>query len=204
MIEKVKNDLENLKMRYEAEEQEILNRLQKEDRNKLGFPIKDVHYLDSFNANGVKYVVRTSLCITRFEEFGNLQIDVGYGVSMDVMFSNMRKAYDYLNLSQPADAAIVLFNSMNGIKDKLEGREHEVLKLCALFICREGEDITKYDTVLEKEKIQDWRDEGISMESFFSFAFNLVPGFTPLLNQVSEDTSTLKKPTIQARKKKKL
>lgn len=174
---------------YTAKEQAILDRLSKEDRTAIGHPIKDVSQLDEFNANGNRYIIRTSLTLNRFEQFEKLQVRVGYGVDFRQMFGQMRKAFDYLNESQPADASVILYNLMNGIKNNIDGRDNEVLDLCCLFICREGEDVAQYDPDLNKAKKQDWATEGIAMESFFTLAFNLVNGFIPVYREVSASIS---------------
>lgn len=174
---------------YMAKEQAILDQLSKEDRTAIGHPIKDVSQLDEFMANGNRYVIRTSLTLTRFEQFEKLQVRVGYGVDFRQMFSQMRKAFDYLNESQPADASVILYNLMNGIKNNIDGRDNEVLDLCCLFICREDENVAEYSPELNKLKKEDWVKEGIAMESFFTLAFNLVNGFIPIYQQVSASIS---------------
>ena len=174
---------------YQAKEQLLLDGLTKEQRIEVGFPIKDIHRLDEFKANGVEYVIRTSLTISRFEEFEALQIEVGYGVAFREMFNNVRKAYDHLNAQKVADASVVLYNIMHGIKNNLEGRENEVLMLCSLFICRKGEDVSTYDEQLCKAKIEDWKKEGINMDSFFTLAFGFVNSFTPVYEQASQSIS---------------
>lgn len=187
--EQVQANLTALLTEYLLKEEKQLDALSKEDRIAIGRPIKSVSQLDEFMANGNRYVVRTSLTLSRFEQFEKLQVRVGYGVDFRQMFGNMRKAFDHLNESQPADAAIILYNLMNGIKNNLDGRDNEVLDLCCLFICREGEDVAKYDTEVNKLKKADWAEEGIAMESFFTLAFNLVNGFIPVYNQVSQSIS---------------
>jgi len=185
----VQANLAALLAEYLGKEEKYLDSLSKEERIAIGRPIKSVSQLDEFTANGNRYVVRTSLTLSRFEQFEKLQVRVGYGVDFRQMFTNMRKAFDHLNESQPATAAIILHNLMNGIKNNLDGRDNEVLDLCCLFICREGEDVAKYDPEVNKLKKADWAEEGIAMESFFTLAFNLVNGFIPVYNRVSQSIS---------------
>jgi len=187
--DKARELLAALASKYEGEEQKVLDRLTKAEREKIGRPIKGVHQLDEFTANGVKYVIHTSLSINRFEQFEKLQVQVGYGVDFRNLFKNLRKSYDYLNGGQPADAAVMVYNIMNGVKNNIDDRDNEVLDLCALFICREDEDLAQYDEKLNKAKKEDWALEGIAMESFFSLAFNLVNGFTPIYKAVSGSIS---------------
>ena len=189
--------LNDLKAKYEAEEQKLLDLLPAKERKELGFPIKHIHQLDTFQANGKKYIIRDSLTIERFKQFEDLQTEVGYGVDFYEMFNNISKIYTYLNSSKPADAAIIAHNLMTGIKNKLDEREHPVLRLCTLFITLENEDITGYDSALSDAKIEDWKLEGISMDSFFQLAFSLVSGFTPALKAVSQ---SILEETTKARK----
>lgn len=182
--------LEALKKEFLAKEEALLDGLTAEDRAEIGHPLKSVMCLDKFNANGKVYTIRTTLTIERFEEFEQLQGEVGFGVDFLNLFKSMRKGYDYLNDGQPADAAVVMYNVMHGIKKHLDRRVNEVLMLCTLFICREGEDVTRYDEALCFDKINDWKREGITMDNFFSLAFNLVNGFIPVYNEISQATST--------------
>lgn len=188
-LEQAKANLAALLVEYSAKEQKILDHLTKEQRIEIGRPIKEVSQLDNFMANGNKYIVHTSLSINRFEEFEKLQVRVGYGVDFRQMFASMRKAFDYLNESQPADASVILYNLMHGIKNNLDGRDNEVLDLVCLFICREGEDLSKFDKELHKAKKEDFKIEGINMDSLFTFAFNLVNGFIPIYQEVSASIS---------------
>lgn len=178
-----------LQKKYLEEEQKYLDGFTKEQRIALGHPIKNISKLDTFQANGVTYIVRTSLTLGRFEEFEKLQIDVGYGASFQEVFKNIRKAYDYLNEGVPMDAGVILYNVMNGIKKNLQDRKNPILQLCALFIVTEDEDLTTFDPVLTNKKLADWKAEGIEAQDFFSFAFNLVQGFTTALDEVSQGIS---------------
>jgi hypothetical protein len=159
-----------------AKEQEILNLLTPEERREIGEPIKAVHFLQSFQANGKTYLVRPTLSLERFEEFEKLQIEVGFSTDFENIFKNIRKAFDLLEEGKTATTAVILYNIMNGVKNKIENRENPVLLLCTLFICAPDENTTIYDLELNKLKIEDWKKEGIAAESFFSLAFNLVTG----------------------------
>lgn len=187
--------LDNLYKEYSKKEQEFLDGIGKKERVLLGNPIKNISELQEFTANGVRYLVRTSLTITRFEQFEKLQVQVGYGVTFKELFQNIRKAYDHLNGNtvKPMDAGVVLYNIMNGVKNNIDDREHPILQLCALFMCTEDEDVTVYDSALTTKKINNWKTEGIEMNDFFSFASALVQGFTPDLGEVSLNISEANK-----------
>lgn len=183
--QQVTEQLKFLHAEYVQKEQELLDKLSREEREKLGHPIKDIHLLDKFTANGTEYTVGTSLGIERFMKFEELQVPVGYGVSIRDMFGNLRKAYDHLNESRPADGAVILYNLLSGMKDHIDGRENEILSICALFIHYEGEDLSTFSKDVLDKKIADWKAENISMDSFFDFAFNLVTSFTPVYKETS-------------------
>lgn len=183
--EQIKARIEDLKNRHIQEQQILLDQLTREEREIIGNPIKEIYNLTKFMANGVQYVIRDTLTVKRFKEFENLQAEVGYGVDFYNMFSNLSKAYNYMNAGKMADASVVLHSMMHGIKHKLDDRENPILVLCTLFICTEDEDVRFYDKAKGDKKIEDWIAEGISMESFFQLAFSLVNGFTPALRKVS-------------------
>ena len=181
MVEELKQELAVLAEEYQIKKNLLLKDVSADILQQIGEPMKDIRYIDNFIANGNKYLVRTSLTITRFEEFEKLQAQVGYGVSFKQLYANLNKAFQELNAMKPADATITIYNMINGVKQNLNMRENEVLLLCGLFICREDEDLTKYDPAYVSAKIEDWRKEGISMDNFFTIAFTLTSGFIPNL-----------------------
>lgn len=181
--------LQNLKDEYIEREQLILNEMTKIEREAAGHPIKSICTLTTFNANGVEYTVGKTLAVCRFEQFEALQAKVGYGLSFKELFQNITKSYNYLNESMPMDAGVILYNILKGIRDKATGEENPILELCALFIYEKGEDLTRYDESVNAKKIENWKREGIDMESFFDFAFALVKGLSTNYRKVSHAIS---------------
>lgn len=143
----------------------------------------------TFEANGVTYRFASTMCIDRFIEFERLQAHVGFGKDFKNIYDRLKTAYEHLNKNGLADAAVIIHNLINGIAENLDGREHPVLSLCALFINRDDEDAGKYDEDLMKQKIDDWREEGYSIEDFFQSAFNFVEGFIPAYNEIIQNIS---------------
>ena len=178
-LDTIKQQLDELAEDYQIKKNLLLKDIPIEDLRILDEPQKDIRFIDSFMANGNKYLIRTSLTITRFEEFEKLQVQVGYGLNFKQLFANLNKAYGHLNEMQPADAAVIIYNMIKGVQHNLEMRDNEVLMLCALFICREDEDMTKFDPMYMSSKINDWKTEGITMDNFFIIASSLVVGFAP-------------------------
>lgn len=189
LLARKKLELDKLLEEYLEKSQKILDDLNPTERAELGNPIKGISQLDRFKANGHNYVVRSRLGLARFEVFDESHPEITFGLGFEQLYNNLNACFDLLNKAKPADAAVRIHNMMNGIATNLEKRENPVLKICTLFICREDEDLTTYDEALAKQKIEDWRIEGIDSEHFFSLAFNSVRNFMPIYRQVSQNIS---------------
>ena len=148
---------------------------------------------NSFDANGRKYIIHSALTIERFEHFEDLEVQIGLGVTFEQLHGKAKEAYAALNSREGnlADASVILNDIIQGVARVRNGRQIPTLLLCTLFICREGEDRSKYDRAEAVEKINDWRKEGYSVADFFSLAFNLVSGLKTALNENSPLTSDL-------------
>jgi len=143
----------------------------------------------TFEANGVKYRFSSNMCIDRFIEFERLQAHVGFGKDFQNMYTVLKDTYELLNKGKLADASVKIHNLIQGIATNLDKRDHPILEMCALFINREDEDVKTYDEDVMKQKIEDWRKEGYSIEDFFQLAFNFVEGFIPAYNEIIQDIS---------------
>lgn len=127
----------------------------------------------SFIANGNKYTILSAIPLSRYREFKKLQARLVYGMDVKTLLSNCIKAFNYLNSPkpEPANAAIVIHNIMNGIKDmEDESREDPAIAICSLIIIRDGEDVGTFDKALSSEKISDWEKEGLDPNDFFQLA----------------------------------
>ncbi len=136
-----------------------------------------------FEANGNKYYVSKSLTVERYKAYQKMQIEVGFGIGFAGVVNVLKKAYEQLNKQQFADAAVTLHNTLNSIAG-LDEREHPVLVLCALFINRENEDLTKVDDSVLLAKIEDWKASGIPMDFFLGYAQHLVQDYQKLLSEL--------------------
>lgn len=143
----------------------------------------------AFEADGRKFFINETLTIDRFIEYERLQNSMGFNMSFKQIFDNIKEAYTLINGNKLVDGGIKLHNLMNGIAQKLEGKLHPALEICALFIIEEGEDVTKYDEATIKSKIDAWRKEGYSMQDFFTLAVSLVEGFTESYKDFTEGIS---------------
>lgn len=149
-----------------------------------------------FMANGRKYIIKDWLPIERWIQHEKLQPQLTFGASFEQLFSNLGKAYAALNKQSFADAAVIIHNTMNGIKNANdEKRAHPALLMAALFIVREEEDFYKYDEKVMLDKIEDWQKEGLNMLDFFHLSLSSIRGFSQTLaksalNQLNEISET--------------
>ena len=144
---------------------------------------------DSFVANGVTYKSRGKLSLGRFMKFEQYQLELGFGIAFEQIFNTAKDIFEALEKGKQATAAVKAHNLCKRVADKIDERQHEAFKLCGLFICAEGEDWKTWDEEAEEKKINDWIEEGLDAQSFFTLAFNLVANFIPIYNEVLEDTS---------------
>jgi len=139
-------------------------------------------------ANGKKYKFVNELTINRFKELDKMEVEFFYGFDMQRMFEKLKASFEDLNKNNIADASVKIYNLMKGIADRIDEREHIVLRICSLFLVTEDEDVTVWSDELAKEKAADWAAEGYSMSDFFSLAATSLPGFLKSYEEVSADT----------------
>lgn len=150
----------------------------------------------SFIANGKNYSVNSVLTITRFCEFQILEKELAFSMSFQNVFKEINEACELFDESRSfgeiAEARTKLDNLRRGIA-KLEEKEPTVLRICALFINTEDEDVSVWNNDLMSKKIEDWKIEGIAIQDFFQFALNSVNGFIAIYKKMSEAISDANK-----------
>lgn len=143
-------------------------------------------------ANGKEYLIEKGMSGKRYTIFEELQSKIGWGVDFDTMLAKVKMAFEYLNKSKPADAAVILYNMIEMISEKLQKRMLPTLQLCTLFINTKDEDRRTWSEALAEEKINDWNEEGYDINDFFVLALNMVPGLVIYLNETSQTISEQK------------
>lgn len=138
-----------------------------------------------FECGGRKFYLRESLSFVRYREMQKLNLEFGYSATFQDIFKNIKSAWNFLNQTKLAEAAVVLHNIMYGVA-ALENKDDPAIRLCALFIDEEGEDPTEYDEAKMREKIECWGKE-LDTLPFFQLASNIVPGWMPIYNLVLND-----------------
>jgi len=140
-----------------------------------------------FECGGRKFYVKDSLSFARYRELQKLNLEFGYSATFHDTFKNIRTAWDFLNQTKLGEAAVILHNIMYGVV-ALDDKDDPALRLCALFIDEEGEDVTVYDEGKMREKIECWSRE-LNVAPFFQLASNLVPGWMPAYRVLIPDSS---------------
>ena len=151
----------------------------------------------SFIADGRKFIITDSLPIDYFMEFERLQNTMGFNMTFKQIFDKLKDIYTVLNSNKILDAGIKLHNLMSGIAERVDGKLHPALEICALFIVEEGEDRNVYSKEVSKSKIDAWRKEGYDMQDFFTLAIGLVAGFTEIYVDFMENISKMAMITSQ-------
>lgn len=149
---------------------------------------------ESFKANGRQYRVHRSVSFDRWEAYEILQVEIGLARTYQQLMDGLREAYDLCNQVATgkhvfADLSVTLRDLIIGTSLVGEKQTPAVLKMAALFICREDEDVRFIDEALIEAKVEDWRIEGISMTYFFQFALHSIPGFFEAYRIITRDTS---------------
>jgi len=142
-----------------------------------------------FEANGQTYLIESGLSIDRYRKFEEIQLEVGYGRQFKDVFNVLRDAMEDLNKTKLVDAAVKLYNLNFGIQDTNQ-KNPFVLRFCALFMNREAEDRGTITDDLIKQKIEDWRLEGLDIKPFFQFATASIPGFLEEYKNLTQTMSS--------------
>lgn len=148
----------------------------------------------SWEANGRVYRVYESVSFERYQMYELLQVEIGLARTFQQFQEQIDEAYDLCQkvaTGKPvfADLAVLLRDLKIGTMLVGERQTHAVLKMCCLFINREGEDIRYIDEAVIESKVEDWRTAGIDMAYFFQFALRSIPGFFDAYKAISQDTS---------------
>lgn len=138
------------------------------------------------------YTVHHFLSVGRYCEFQIFEKELAYGSTFKTTFDKIKKALAQMNALKFVDACITLTDLVRGMI-KVEEREPTVMKICALFVNYEGENLAKYDKDNEADKIADWKEAGVDMRDFFTVALNTVPGFLEIYGKLTHNiTEALK------------
>ena len=137
-----------------------------------------------FTCGGRKFYIQESLSFNRYRELQKMNMEFGFSATFLDIYNNVRKAMELMNKVQFVDAAVTLHNIIYGVAS-FEDKNDVALRMCALFINEEGEDVTVYDEGKLAEKVDCWSKE-LDVLPFFQLAAALVPGWISASQQVSQ------------------
>lgn len=139
-----------------------------------------------FEADGAKWYITDGISVARYQVFEELSLQFAFNATFAEIFKQLRILWDNQNAMKFAENAVILHNLMMGIVE-MEQKKHPVaLRICALFINEENENIVEYSEVKMDEKIERWGKE-VDVTPFFLLACNLVSGYLPAYEIVSKD-----------------
>ena len=154
----------------------------------IGYRLKELDLGKKlFEANGKIYFIEPHVSAARFREMQLLEIDLGFDMDYKKLSENLQEAWDFLNQQDFADAAVCIRNMMEGIA-LTEDKQMPIMRYCAMFLNRDGEDRRVVDEMVVDSKIADWEAEGITYHSFFQLAINMVRGLKESYDKHTQDT----------------
>ena len=130
-----------------------------------------------FECGGKTFKVIEDPGIIRYRVIQKLAVEFAYSSTVHGIFDNLHKSIDAFNKHKYDEMVIIIHNVLNGIT-KIEDKDDTALRLCALFIVEEDEDLTVCDEVMMRIKIDCWAKE-IKMLPFFRLASDIVPDWMP-------------------------
>ena len=138
-----------------------------------------------FECGGRTFYVQDSLSFNRYRELQRLSIEFGFSTTFIELFKDIQKAYDYVQTNKNwGDLAVTLYNILAGVS-KLDDKDDPALRMCALFINEADEDVTVFDELKMKGKIDCWGKE-LDISPFFALAVNLAQGWMPAYQVTSQ------------------
>jgi len=157
-----------------------------------------------FGKSGKKYVFLDSLPIDYWIQYQMLIPEVTYGVEFKTLATTLKGAYEALTtgneiLKAHRIAADLLYNQLSAIKSFVDTSRHAaILRMAALWIVTEDEDLTTYDARVADQKIEDWKAAGIAMTDFFLLCGQKIDYFKEIyleFHQREEDLENKIQPT---------
>lgn len=148
-----------------------------------------------FVANGNKYYISSELSVARFHEFQILEIEAKANMTVKDLMAKLAEIWQMINKMQFGKAAVEVYKLIEGIRE-VGHREHVLLRICALFINRENEDLGKISDDLISQKIEDWGEYEVN--GFFSLALNSTNGYLKDYNKMLQIISGQEPETKEA------
>lgn len=138
-----------------------------------------------FTANGNKYEIVDYLPVGRDLKYQHLSMQMSFGTDFQGIFKLLSETY---KLATEGDSALqalhqIATRSRNALEAvKRVGQDEDRIpvyyELCALLCNRQDEDPATITDSQIRDKVEDWKIEGIPREDFFWLAVSSIRGFT--------------------------
>ena len=136
--------------------------------------------LKSFTANGNKYQVlqpADGVGLRRFAALRTAISQVGFEASLMDQFAQLKRVETAFNKGSYMEAAAGIHDMMQAI-GRAGNSFPSAFEACALFVIRDGEDVSRLPTAAETEaKISDWSAEGLHEQDFFFLCLRFAQGW---------------------------
>lgn len=132
-----------------------------------------------FIANGNKYYIQDTITMGRYKEYKKLSHILTYGATPEELHSFVK--FVIAQHSSPLTGMTIhrvlerAFNLEDAYKSFLNNDPDPWFRFGALFINREGEDITTSDEKVIRAKIDDWISAGVDANDFFLLCARQLP-----------------------------
>lgn len=124
---------------------------------------------DTFAANGKIYTVSDSFNVGRFDKVEELEEELIMVGDKRTCHEVMASAMGKINEFNPGEAFTLMYNKIES--DQRNARlTHYLLRMCAVYINYQGEDVRYLTDETIKQKVSDWSAEGLPIAPFLIFA----------------------------------
>jgi hypothetical protein len=124
-----------------------------------------------FECGGKKFFKTESLSFVRYRELQKIMLELGFSATFVDIYNNNKKAIEAYNKHDYFLMSVILYKIQEGIVN-LQNKDDPALRICALFINEENEDLTKYSEAEMKAKIDCWATE-LEVNPFINLALGL-------------------------------
>jgi len=143
-----------------------------------------------FTCGGRTFYIQESLSFNRYRELQRLSIEFGFSNTFIDIYKAVQKIREALNNVKFVEAAVLTENILIGVGNLAE-KEDPALRLCALFINEDNEDVSVFDDKVMRNKIECWEKE-LDVNPFFNLAASLVHGWMPAYKITTQNISSEK------------
>jgi hypothetical protein len=111
-----------------------------------------------FECGGKKFFKTDSLSFVRYRELQKIMLEFGFSATFVDIYNSTKQAIEAYNKHDYFAMSIIIYKIQEGIVN-LQDKDDPALRMCALFINEENEDLTKYNESEMKAKIDCWTSE---------------------------------------------